>query len=322
MNGGATEAHGQLITVFGGTGFLGRRIVRHVLDAGFRVRTATRHPGKVTSLFRTQTIEAVHADVLQDNDIAAAVDGAHGVVNAVSLYVENGRATFEAIHVDAAEHIAALSRKAGVRRLVYVSGLGADPLSTEEYISARGRGETAVIAAFGEANIVRPAVMFGPDDAFLTTIVRLVDLLPVYPMFGDGGMKLQPAYVEDVGAAVRRLLEEPRHDGNGLHELAGPTAYTYRELVETVAIETGSSTRPIAVPFGVWKSLAAIAERLPTAPLTRHQIALIEKGNVPFGDKPGLRELGIEPRPIEPVIQAIRRDRETGAGVLPEGDAT
>jgi uncharacterized protein YbjT (DUF2867 family) len=192
--------------VFGGTGFLERRIVRRLLGRGFAVRVAARHPERVRAVFWSdQPVPlAVAADVQDEAAVAAALAGTHGAVNAVSLYVETGRTSFDAVHVDGAARLARLAREAGVERLVHVSGIGADPGSAAPYIRARGRGELAVTEAFGAATLIRPAVMFGPDDAFLTRLVKLVRTLPVYPMFGRGQTRLQPVYVTDVAEAIAR----------------------------------------------------------------------------------------------------------------------
>jgi uncharacterized protein YbjT (DUF2867 family) len=180
---------GRLVTVFGGTGFLGRRIVRHLLDRGFAVRAASRHPDRVQSLFKSDgpVPQAVAADAHDDASLASALAGAYGAVNAISLYVEHGRETFHAVHIDAAARIAGCAREAGVERLVHVSGIGADASSSSPYIRARGRGELAVTTAFAGAIVVRPAVMFGPDDVFLTSLAKLVRTVPLYP-----GRKAQP----------------------------------------------------------------------------------------------------------------------------------
>jgi uncharacterized protein YbjT (DUF2867 family) len=196
---------GEFITVLGGTGFLGRRIVRHLLDHGLEVRAASRHPERVAPLFgagRTGP-EAVRVDVHDGDSVTAALAGAKGAVNAASLYVERGRETFRAVHVQAAARVAQLAHAAGVERLVHVSGIGADPGSASRYIAARGEGEVAVQRAFPDATLIRPAVMFGRDDAFLTTLVKLLRILPVYPLFGRGETRLQPVHAAARGPEAK-----------------------------------------------------------------------------------------------------------------------
>src|SRR6266478_8189838 len=184
------------VTVFGGTGFLGRRVVRHLRNREFSVRIASRHPDRGHRLFGLDDpqLQSVEANIQDERSVADALAGAYGVVNAVSLYVEHGQETFHSVHVESAQRVAAQALRAGVDRLIHISGIGADTASQSGYIRKRGEGELAVRVTFGDAIFVRPAVMFGPDDAFLTAILRLLRQLPIYPMFGRGLTRLQPAY--------------------------------------------------------------------------------------------------------------------------------
>ena len=199
------------VTVFGGSGFLGHRIVRHLQAADVAVRIASRHPDRSRSLFSRDVsgIEPFRADVNDDGSVASAVSGAWAVVNAVSLYVEHEQHTFRSVHVGAARRVAMLARRAGVETLVHISGIGADARSPSPYIRSRGRGEAAVLDAFPSATLIRPAVMFGPGDAFLTPLLTMLRRMPVFPMFGSGETRLQPAYVEDVAEAIVRVLRAP-----------------------------------------------------------------------------------------------------------------
>lgn len=180
------------VTVFGGTGFVGRRVVRHLRGHGFYVRIASRHPDRANGLFALDDpeIRSVEANIHDERSVIDALAGAYGVVNAVSLYVEHGRETFHSVHVESAQRLAAQARLTGVKRLVHVSGIGSNAASPSLYIRKRGEGELTVRAAFADATVIRPAVMFGPDDAFLTTILKLMGRLPIYPMFGRGLTKL------------------------------------------------------------------------------------------------------------------------------------
>jgi uncharacterized protein YbjT (DUF2867 family) len=208
----------RTVTVFGGTGFPGRRIVRHLRSHGFPVRTASRHPDRGHRLFGPDNpqLQSVGANIHDERSVADALGGAYGVVNAVSLYVEHGQETFHSVHVEAAQRVAAQALCAGVDRLIHISGIGADAASLSRYIRKRGGGELAVRATFSDALFVRPAVMFGPDDAFLTAILGLLRQLPIYPMFGRGLTRLQPAYVEDVAEAIGRTLQA---SGNAFNDL-------------------------------------------------------------------------------------------------------
>lgn len=294
-------------TVFGGTGFLGRCVVQHLLDHGFDVRVASRHPERVAQVFRNRSseLEAVRADVGDDRSVMNAVAGAFAVVNAVSLYVERGSDTFRSVHVDAAERVAKYSRESGVQRLAHLSGIGADAQSHSSYIRSRGEGETAVRAAFSEATIIRPAIMFGPDDAFLIPLMKMLRMFPVFPMFGRGQTALQPSYVEDVGEAVARCFDAP--EAAMTYELAGPNTYTYKELLQTLCNYLDIRRVLAPMPISMWKMLAFVAEFLPASPVTSNQVELMTKDNVASGRHPGFASLGIEPRGIEIVLAPARR---------------
>jgi uncharacterized protein YbjT (DUF2867 family) len=299
----------RIVTVFGGTGFLGRRIVRHLADHGFAVRIASRHPQRARMQFGDHgtALDPVAADIHDDAALAAAVDGAYAVVNAVSLYVERDGETFRSVHIDGAARIAQHARRHGAARLAHVSGIGADAASPSDYIRSRGEGEAAVRRAFAEATIVRPSVMFAPDDAFLTTILALLRRLPAYPMFGRGSTRLQPVHVDDVAEAIARILA--RDDARDpAFECGGPRIYSYAELLRTVA--NHARLRPILlpVPFALWRALAGMAELLPSAPLTRNQVDLMRTDNVTAPGLPGLAELRIAPRSVEEVLAAMLQD--------------
>jgi uncharacterized protein YbjT (DUF2867 family) len=226
----STDQKMSYVTVFGGTGFVGRRVVRHLRESGARVRIVSRHPGPG----QHDGIDQITADAHDQRSVEAALGGADGVVNAISLYVEHGHNTFHSVHVETATKIARAARQAGVRRLVHVSGIGANAASSSPYIRSRGEGEAAVQTAFPGAVIVRPVVMFASDDAFLTAILRLLRSLPAYPIFGDGKMRLQPVHVDDVAAAIAQILRQSQKP-YPIYELAGPRVYSYEELVRTIA---------------------------------------------------------------------------------------
>jgi uncharacterized protein YbjT (DUF2867 family) len=294
----------QIVTVFGGTGFLGRRVVRQLRARGLPVRIASRHPARGPNPSEGSAIQSMRADISDEATVAAAMAGAYGVVNAVSLYLERGAETFHALHVKAAERLARQAQRAGVDRLVHVSGIGADATSSSPYIRNRGKGELAVQAAFANAIIVRPAVMFGPDDAFLNTLVKLVKRLPAYPLFGRGLTRLQPVHVEDVAEAIARSLE-PAAANPITYELGGPRVYTYRELLKTVADRLGKRRIMFSVPFPIWQSLARVAERLPGSMLSRSQVELMEVDTVASAGMPGFDALSIAPHLIEHALEQI-----------------
>ena len=296
----------RIVTVFGGTGFLGRRIVRRLRSCGFPVRIASRHPDRGHQLFGPDDpqLQSVGADLHDKRSVADALRGAYGAVNAVSLYVERGQETFQSVHVEAAQHVAVQSHRAGVARLVHVSGIGADAASPSRYIRKRGEGELAVRAAFADALLVRPAVMFGPDDAFLTTILRLLRQVPIYPMLGRSRTRLQPAYVEDVAEAIVRLIQRAETRST-IFEFGGPRVYSYERLLRTVAHQADLAPLLIPIPFAAWHALAWCSEILPAPLLTRNQVELMQIDTVASPDKPGFVGLGISPHPVEAILQEM-----------------
>ena len=294
----------RIVTVFGGTGFLGSRVVSYLLGQSLSARIASRHPDRVPSPSEGTAHQSILADINDEDAVAAAVTGAYGVVNAVSLYVERGTETFHAVHVEAAKRLARQAQRAGVERFVHVSGIGADVTSGSLYIRNRGEGELAVQAAFANAIIIRPAVMFGRDDAFLNTLVKLLKRLPAYPMFGRGLTRLQPVYVEDVAEAIARSLQ-PTAANPVTYELGGPRVYTYEELLTLVADRLSKKPVLLSLPFPMWHSLARIAEMLPGSPLSRSQVELMEVDTVASAGMPGFDALGITPQPIEHALEQI-----------------
>jgi uncharacterized protein YbjT (DUF2867 family) len=303
-----TDRGMSCVTVFGGTGFVGRRVVRHLRESGTRVRIVSRHRG----LDKNAGIEQITADAHDQRSVEAAVAGADAVVNAISLYVEHGTDTFHSVHVEMAANIARTARQAGIRRFVHVSGIGANTASPSPYIRSRGEGEAAVQTAFPGAVIVRPAVIFASDDAFLTTILRLLRSMPAYPIFGNGRTRLQPVYVDDVAVAIAQILRQSQKP-YPVYELAGPRIYSYEELLRTIARIAGLRPVLIRMPFAFWNALAGLAQMLPQPPLTRNQVELMQIDTTASENVPGFRALGISPRSLEDELEAILRPNKLRA---------
>ena len=298
-----------VVAVFGGTGFLGRRVVRHLRKDGFSVRIASRHPDRGYELFALDDpqLQSLEADIHDDQSVARALAGAYGAVNAVSLYIEHGTETFHSLHVECAQQLATQACQAGVERLVHVSGIGADAASSSLYVRKRGEGELAVRAAFADALVIRPAVMFGPDDSFLTTVITFLKRFPIHPLFGRGLTRLQPAYVEDVAEAITGALQRTEKHPITF-ECGGPRIYSYEELLKTVAHEANLKPTLISIPFAFWYLLAWFAEMLPSPPITRSQVELMQIDNVASPEIPGFGELGISPLSIEEILPEILWD--------------
>lgn len=303
------------VSVFGGTGFLGRRLVKRLAAEGASVRVVVRHPERAGSALPAAMLErvtVVRADVGDPSSVAVAVAGADAVVNAVSAYIEKDGVTFESVHVIGAETLARESAAAGVARFVLVSGIGADPDSQSRYIRARGRGEVAVRQAFPSATIVRSSAMFGPGDALFGTLADVARVLPMLPLIGGGRTRLQPIYVEDVAEAIARMLADPGTAGR-TYEVAGPRVYTWHELIRTALRLIGRRRLLVSVPFAVAGILARLFEVLPRPPLTTGQVDLLKADNVASGNLPGLRELAIQPKSVEEVVPTyISRSRASG----------
>jgi uncharacterized protein YbjT (DUF2867 family) len=246
------KGHGnmKLVTVFGGTGFLGRYIVEGLAREGVAVRIAVRHPDRAVLHAAPDggQITSMVADVRDEGAVAAAVAGADGVVNAVSAYVEQGGITYRDIHERGAGNIARACNQQDVQCLVHISGIGADPASTSRYIGARGRGDLVVRQAFPRAVILRPSVMFGPDDAFLNVLAKIIRLTPVIPLIGGGRTRLQPIHVLDVAEAARRSLLTPGSEGH-IYELGGAETYTLRGNHRNGRSSHGASTRVHSGPI-------------------------------------------------------------------------
>lgn len=292
------------ITVFGGTGFLGRQIVWALLSAGREVRVATRHPARGDPAWADR-VEQVAADVRDPAAVARAVEGTDAVVNAVALYVEGPEADFESVHVRGARHVAEAVQGVENCALVHVSGIGASEDSASAYVRARARGERAVREACGNAVILRPSVLFGPNDSFVSTLAA-VTRLPLVPLFGRGDTRLQPVHVGDLATAVERAMDDPAAAGRTF-ELGGAGTYRYRDILAHVLAHLGRRRLLVPVPFAVWHMLAAMVAWLPNPPLTRDQVLLMREDNVVSPDAPGFTELGITPRGFADALAACLR---------------
>ena len=294
------------VTVFGGSGFLGRQIVKYLAEAGYGVRVAVRRPDRATSLARLGPdgrIELVQADVWNETTVARAVEGSASVVNTVGHYVEKSGATFDKVHGQGALHVARQAKQAGAARLVHISGVGADPGSPSPYVRARGIGETLVKDAFDDVTILRPSVIFGPGDSVLNTLARMTQRSPVMPLFGTGSTRLQPVFVGNVAEACIRVLADPSTGGR-VYELGGPRVYAYRDLVRLVRERVAGRALLVPVPFLAWDVLAAAMAVLPDPPLTRDQVTLMKRDNVVGEQASTLDDLGIRPVSVEEALPA------------------
>ncbi len=287
------------VTVFGGTGYLGREVVRQLAQAGTRrIRIAVRHPVPAGAAVGDDRIETVEADVTRPGSVRRALEGSDGAVNAVSLYLPTRTVGFEDIHVTGARNVASAAREVGAA-LVHVSGVGADAGSSQRYIRARGQGEQAVRAAHAGAVLVRPTVLFSAQGGLVEQVLRVLRRTRVFPLFGRGETRLQPVHRSDVARAIVELLG--RNDVDEC-ECGGPEVKPYRAFVEQIAAAAGIALHPLPVPFPAWHAVALLTERLPGAPLTRDQVALMRADKIAAD---GLTTLGIAPRSLDTALRGL-----------------
>ncbi len=316
---GATRS---VATVFGGSGFIGRYIVKRLAQRGYVVRAAVRDPEAALFLKPMGGVGQVvplYAALDNQPTVARAVEGASIVVNAVGILTERTRGDFERIQAEGAGRVVRLAAAAGADQLVHISAIGADPSSPSAYASSKARGEQAVRAAFPAATILRPSVVFGPEDQFFNRFASMAQMLPFLPVI-CGGTKLQPVYVGDVADAVMAALLDPDAAGKTF-ELGGPSVWTLREVMEYVLKETRRDRRLVTVSSGMARLQATVLEHLPGKPLTRDQLLLLAQDNVISQDAIGLADLGIVPSPVELVVPRYLRRYRVGGGkrdILPD----
>ena len=293
-------------TIFGASGFVGRHLVGRLAKTGAVIRAVVRHPvraGFLKPMGDVGQIVPVGLDIGRDGDIAAAVDGADLVVNLVGILYEGGRQRFRNVHAEGAARIARAARSAGVESLVHVSAIGADPHAASLYARSKAEGEAAMRTEFPGATILRPSIMFGPEDHFFNRFATLARFAPALPLIGGGHTKFQPVYVGDVAEAIMVALLQPQAKGK-LFELGGPRIYSFRDLMELTLRETGRDRLLVNLPFGLAKLEAAFLELLPVPPLTRDQVELLKHDNVVAQGAATLADLGIAPTAVESILPA------------------
>lgn len=291
----------KLVTVFGGSGFLGRHTVRALARAGWRIKVATRHPGRgffLRPLGTVGQIDFVKCDVSDAESVAHAVMGADAVINLTGILFQKGQ-TFEDVQSEGAAHIAQAAAAAGVSALVHVSAIGADANADAEYAVTKAEGEQAVREAFPSAVILRPSIIFGPEDGFFNKFAAMARFSPVLPLVGGGHTRFQPVFVGDVAQAIVTALS--RQDGR-TYELGGPGIYSFKELLQIILRETGRKRALVPLPFGLASLKAAFLQILPNPILTMDQVKLLKHDNVVSPTAAGLADLGITPTSVEAVI--------------------
>jgi NADH dehydrogenase len=302
-------------TVFGGSGFIGRYVVKRLAAAGYIVRVAVPDPEGALFLKPMGAVGQVvplYATLANPATISRAVEGADLVVNLVGILAERRAGDFQRLQADGAGLVAQHAAAAGVSRLTHISAIGADPASASAYAKTKGLGEQAVRAAFPAAAILRPSLVFGPEDKLFNRFAAMAQRSPVMPVIA-GATKFQPVFVGDVADAVMASLTRDVAMGE-TYELGGPRIWTMRELVAFILAETQRKRCLMNVPMGLARLQAAVLERLPGKLLTRDQLLLLQRDNVAGAGMPGLGELDIAPTPVELVVPAYLARYRPGGG--------
>jgi uncharacterized protein YbjT (DUF2867 family) len=289
----------KLVTVFGGSGFLGRYVVQALLKTGARVRIAARDPRDGYYL-RAQgglgQTQFVAADIRKPASVARALAGSDAAVNLVGIL----KGDFGAFHVEGARNVAEAAASAGLGALVQISAIGADPASASAYGKSKGLGEEAVRTAFPAATFLRPSIVFGREDSFVNRFADLIAKLPVVPII-KGDAKFQPVYVGDVAKAIVAALADPLAHGGKTYELGGPEVISMGGLNRWIAAATGRKRAFIDLPDAVAGAMASATGWLPGAPMTKDQWLMLQSDNVVAEDAKGLSAFGIVPTPLESV---------------------
>jgi NADH dehydrogenase len=283
---------GKLVVLIGGSGFVGRRAAQALLARGARLRIASRRPSEAFALrplANLGQIQFVHCDVRKPDSVAAALHGADAAAYMVGAF----KGDLETLQAKAAGRAAEAAKTAGAQAFVYLSAIGAEAGSESAYARTKAQGEALVRAAFPTATVLRPAVLFGEDDAFVSLFAGLIAALPALPVFGAEA-KLQPLFVDDAAEALAAALADPRAHGGKTYEIAGPEVLTVEELHHRIAAAQHRTRLLIAVP----DALAGLFAALPGTPLSRDQWRLLQAGSVADGALPGIRDLGVTPKPL------------------------
>jgi len=306
---------GRIVTVFGGSGFIGRHVVRALCRQGWRVRVACRRPhlaGDVKLAGDVGQVQLVQANVRNRPSIKRALENAEAVVNLVGILTERGSQSFQGTQALGASNIASAAAEAGITKFVQLSAIGASKTSRARYAQTKAEAEEAVRAAIPTATILRPSIVFGPEDGFFTRFAEMARLSPVLPCIG-GSTKFQPVYVGDVAQAVAAALA--RDDSRGrIYELGGPRAMSMRQVLQFVLEHTRRCRPLVPLPEGLVRFQARLGEMLPTPPLTRDQLILLGKDNLVADGAVGFAALGIEPKAVEAIVPAyLARYRAGGS---------
>lgn len=300
---------GATIAIFGASGFLGRHIVQNLAARGYRIRAAVRRPNDAMFLRpmgAVGQVEPFQANVRDDASVRAAICGADAVINLVGILAEGGKQTFQAVQAEGAARVAREAKAAGISVFVQMSALGADPESASGYARSKAEAEAALREILPDAVILRPSIVFGPQDGFFNRFAAMALVSPALPLIGGGKTKFQPVYVKDVAEAVVRVLERPDTAGK-TYELGGPDVRSFKELMELTLREIGRKRILLPLPFSLAGFIGWFAQLLPGAPLTVDQVRLLRHDNVVSEEARNegrtLEGLGIKPVMAEAILE-------------------
>ncbi len=309
----------QVVTVFGGSGFVGKHVVRALARQGWRVRVAVRRPTQGYDL-RLQgdvgQIQVIRCDVKRESDIARALEGVDAVVNLVGIMYQGLSQSFEGVNRQASDAVARLAAARGIRNFVQMSAIGADSRSSSSYYASKGRAEEAVRKAIPDAVILRPSVIFGPQDSFFTNLAIQIKSLPFMPSIGGGHTRFQPVYVADVATAVARTVGNTKAYGQ-TYELGGPEVFEFKDLIKYTAQEIMCPRPQIYLPFAAASAIGLVGNILSITPvrppLTSDQVLMLKKDNVVAKGAKGLKDLGIAATAVESIVPTyLWRFRKNG----------
>ncbi|MXN66704.1 SDR family NAD(P)-dependent oxidoreductase [Stappia sp. GBMRC 2046] len=304
----ATALNGKLVTVFGGSGFIGRYIVRSLARRGYRVRVAVRRPDlaeHVQPLGVPGQIMPVQANLRYRWSVDRAVEGADAVVNCVGILNQSGAQTFDAVQTFGPRAVAEAARAAGIKRVVHISAIGADPEAESGYARSKAAGEKGMFETVPEAVVFRPSIVFGPEDDFFNRFADMARISPVLPLIGGGGTKFQPVYVGDVAEAVARAVDGEAKEGT-IYELGGPDIKTFRECMEDLLSVVRRKRVLVSLPFGLASLNAQFLQLLPKPLLTVDQVKQLKVDNVvseaAIKDGRTLNGLGVEAHTLAAIL--------------------
>lgn len=326
MDGVTEQATDKLITIVGGSGFVGRHIVGALARRGYRIRVACRRPdlaGHVQPLGTPGQIMPVQANVRYPASVAAACDGAFAVINLTGVLTSSGAQSFDAVHAFGAEACANAAKAAGARILIQMSAIGADANSSSVYARSKAEGEARARANFPATTILRPSIVFGPEDGFFNRFAALSRFTPVLPLIGGGETKFAPVYVGDVAEAVARIIDKGQADAK-VYELGGPETLSFKDLMQFILSTVGRKRLLVPVPWAIARIQGLVLGALPKPLLTADQVELLKSDNTVSDaarrERRTLEGLGITARSIQAVVPSyLYRYRKAGQFTAPKG---